>query len=38
MKVYRFLIVLCVLGSLASCQNANVTKEKLYSAFQNPPS
>lgn len=38
MKVYRFLIVLCVLGSLASCQNAKVTKEKLYNAFQNPPS
>ena len=38
MKVYRYLIVLCVLGSLASCQNAKVTKEKLYNAFQNPPS
>ena len=38
MKVCRFLIVLCVLGSLASCQNAKVTKEKLYNAFQNPPS
>ena len=37
MKVYRFLFALITLCCLGSCQNAKVTKEKLYNAFQNPP-
>ena len=37
MKVYRFLYALITICCLGSCQNAKVTKEKLYNAFQNPP-